>query len=172
MRVSQLPKRIDLEEVHTCIPQSTFLKGRPRMVVIKLTNGRNIQIFQNGKIQLLGAISNSVALQMKYELQQKLTPILEKMQILNRQVTISEWKVTNLVVSVDIKHRLKLTNVISSSYDMSYEPEIFPALLIKRLKPIHIAAFHSGKLILTGLKSVSQIPFILEQLLPMLLPYM
>ena len=78
----------------------------------------------------------------------------------------------NLVVSVDIKHRLKLTIVICSSYDMSYEPEIFPALLINRLKPIHIAVFHSGKLILTGLKSVSQIPLILEQLLPMLLPCM
>lgn len=48
---------------------------------------------------------------------------------------------------------------------LTFEPEIFPALLIDFLHPIHVAAFHNGKVILTGLKSESHIPIVIEKLI-------
>ena len=35
-----------------------------------------------------------------------------------------------------------------------FEPEIFPALTIKKFKPLNVNVFASGKIVVTGVKSV------------------
>ena len=172
MRTTYLPNPIDLETLHYHLPQSKLLRGRPRMLVIRLTNGRNIQIFQNGKIQVLGAISNFVAQQMKCELQLKLNQIQNKKSSTKVQaIKIPNWMISNLVVSININQRLKLSSIPYSDHFMSYEPEIFPALLINYLKPVHVAVFHNGKIIVTGLKLVNQIPALVKCIYEILSPY-
>ena len=202
LRTSQLPHTIDLGLLHKHIPTAKYYTGRPKMFVLRLTNGRNIQLFQNGKIQVLGAISNSVAQQMKYELQVKiLAPFLLKIreqqhhhrrqkkkkkkeehgQYSQQQWKkysrrtfphLSKWEISNLVISVDLQCALKLMNIPNSNHEIFYEPDILAACLINAFKPVHIAVFHNGKAILTGLKSERQIPAIVRSLLPIVSPYM
>ena len=38
---------------------------------------------------------------------------------------------------------------------MCYEVEIFPAALIRKWEPMHVALFHNGKMIVTGVKDVN-----------------
>lgn len=47
---------------------------------------------------------------------------------------------------------------------MLYEPELFPAALISRWLPAHIAVFHNGKVIITGLKSEEDADSIIQTL--------
>lgn len=48
---------------------------------------------------------------------------------------------------------------------MCYEPELFPAALISRWLPVHVAVFHNGKVIITGLKSEKHANDILDSLI-------
>ena len=160
MRTMKLQTVIDLEDLHNTFPQSKYLRGRPQMVLIQLSNKRNIQVFRNGTIQLLGAISNSDAQSIKCEIEAKLLPTL---QVENLR-TFPNWKISNIVASIDLHCNLRLSKVTASDSCMTFEPEIFPALLIDLLHPIHIAAFHNGKVILTGLKSESHIPIVIDKL--------
>ena len=61
----------------------------------------------------------------------------------------------NLVISCDLRKRIALARY--SNHELSYEPELFPAMLINRWLPVHVAIFHSGKVIMTGLKSETQV---------------
>lgn len=164
MRTTTLGESINLEGLHDAFPKSKYLRGRPQMVLIRLSSGRNIQVFRSGTIQLLGAISNSDAQSMKCELEKRLLPILN-LEKRTRLITIPNWRISNIVASIDLHQHLHLSNVTVSNSFMTFEPEIFPALLLDFLRPIHIAAFHNGKVILTGLKSESQIPATVDMLI-------
>ena len=80
-------------------------------------------------------------------------------------MTIPNWETSNIVLSIDLHRHLHVSNVTVSNSYMTFEPEIFPALLIDILRPIHVAAFHNGKVILTGLKSESHIPTAIDKLI-------
>jgi len=56
-------------------------------------------------------------------------------------------------------HRLTWSNS-----QIMYEAELFPAALIQKWKPVHIAVFHNGKVIFTGLKSLVQFHSIFSEL--------
>ena len=75
---------------------------------------------------------------------------------------LSNLIVTNLVISSHLSERISLPQ--SSNHELSYEPELFPAMLISRWLPVHVAVFHSGKVIITGLKSESQVSPILDDI--------
>lgn len=60
----------------------------------------------------------------------------------------------NMVASVQLNRRIRLHHITSSNGVMSYESELFPAALITKWKPAHVAAFHNGKVILTGVTSI------------------
>ena len=160
MRTTKLQNSINLEDLHDSLPQSKYLRGRPQMLLIRLSNKRNIQVFRNGTIQLLGAISNSDAQLMKCELEESLLPILNL-----EKTSIPNWETSNIVASIDLHCKLYFSNVTMTNSRLTFEPEIFPALLIDFLHPIHVAAFHNGKVILTGLKSESHIPIVIEKLI-------
>ena len=172
MRTTKLQNPINLEDLHNSFPQSKFLRGRPQMVLIRLSNGRNIQVFRNGTIQLLGAISNFDAQSMKCELEKSLLPILNLEKTHPMMTSIPNWEMSNIVASIDLHCHLQLSNIATSNSCMTFEPEIFPALLIDALYPIHVAAFHNGKIILTGLKSESHIPMVINKLIFFLSSYM
>ena len=62
----------------------------------------------------------------------------------------------NLVVSARLNTPVPLHRVKLSSSNLLYEPELFPAMLLRRYHPVHIAVFHTGRCIITGLRSVEQ----------------
>ena len=157
MRELRLDTHIDLEEVHKRLPHSKLYHGRPQMLVTKMSCGRNLQLFPSGCIQILGRVSLSNALSMSYEILQHLKPLYPHLQL-----PILTLK--NIVVHAQLTKTIPLHRIKHSSSTVSYEPELFPAVLIRRFEPAHIAVFHTGHCIITGLKSLEQAHVIVHEL--------
>jgi transcription initiation factor TFIID TATA-box-binding protein len=64
-----------------------------------------------------------------------------------------DFKVQNIVASIDVKFSIRLECFHSShSQFCSYEPEVFPGLIYRMLKPkVVLLIFVSGKVVITGL---------------------
>ena len=152
MRSMKVDCVIPLEEVHHSHKNiSKLYRGRPEMLMMKMVNGRNVQCFRAGRVQILGRISDEEAESMRLEFIGKLR-LIEKMQ----HAQITKMTVSNLVMSAQLKKNLYLRKIALTDSDVFHEIELFPAALIQKWHPIHIALFHTGKVILTGLKSVNQ----------------
>ena len=152
---------IPLEEVHRTLPAVTKLyRGRPEMIIMKMKNGRNVQIFRGGKVQILGRVSDAEAEKMRLEF----IATLRKISTL-QQAQVTTMTVSNLVISVQLKKALCLRQITLTDSDFFHETELFPAALIRKWHPVHIAAFHTGRMIFTGLKSVDQFYSMLPSLL-------
>ena len=67
-----------------------------------------------------------------------------------------------MVVSAQLKNPIALPNLSSSDY--FYECELFPAALIAKWHPTHIALFHNGKVIVTGIKDERTLYSVFEDL--------
>ena len=78
---------------------------------------------------------------------------------------MSNLTVNNTVVSTQLSENVSFSKIRSSSYNLCYEPELFPAALINCWTPVHIAIFHISKVIITGLKSEVQADTILDYLI-------
>ena len=149
MRNMKVNQKIPLEEVHRTFPNLTKLyPGRPEMVVMKMTIGRNMQMFRGGKAQILGRVSEKDAESMRHEFIERLKQI-KSMQ----QFQVTKMTVSNLVMSAQLKKVIALHKIKSTNADVFYETEIFPASLIQKWLPVHIALFNTGRVIFTGLKS-------------------
>ena len=62
------------------------------------------------------------------------------------------------IVTVSASHTLSLgldLNRLAQERNLLYEPELFPALNVK-IKGVNFCCFHTGKVIITGIKSPSQ----------------
>ena len=157
MRELRLGISIDLEQLHHLLPHGKFYRGRPKMLVVRMSCGHNLQLFPNGCIQIMGRVSHSNALSMSSE-------ILQHLRQLYPHLRMPTLTLKNLVVSVRLKKKIPLHHIKHSSSTHSYEPELFPALLVRRYHPVHIAVFHTGRCILTGLQSMEQAHTIVSQL--------
>jgi len=158
MREMNLRRDIDLEQLHTHLPDSVYHRGRPQMLVIRMSNGRNLQIFRCGKIQVLGNLSHFVMQSMCYE-------VVKKMRTLMPHLRLSPLTLKNIVVSVQLKMLVNLANIKTSNHCIFYETELFPAALIRKWHPVHIAVFHNGHCIMTGLRDISKVADIVKSLM-------
>ena len=70
-------------------------------------------------------------------------------------------------MSARLKKKPCLSNIPHSNANVFYEIEIFPAALITSWKPAHVALFHSGYVIVTGIKSVQEGHLVLQHVLNM-----
>ena len=155
---------IPLEEVFLPYPEDTKLyRGRQEMLIMKMLNGRNIQMFRGGKVQILGRVSDAEAENMRLELITKLKRI-NSMQ----QLQVTKMTVSNLVISVQLKTAICLQKIKSTDANFFHEIELFPAALIRKWHPVHVAIFHTGKIIVTGLKSIEQFYDIMSTLISFL----
>ena len=77
---------------------------------------------------------------------------------------ISNLTLDNLVISTQLTESFTFSNIRESNSDLCYEPELFPAALVSQWLPVHVAIFHNGKVIITGLKSEKQAHDILDSL--------
>lgn len=78
---------------------------------------------------------------------------------------ISNVTVDNIVISAQLNECVSFSNIHGSSHEICYEPELFPAALITRFLPVHVAVFHNSKVIITGLKSEKQAETIIDSLI-------
>ena len=149
MREARLGRRIDLERLHREIPKGKLYRGRPQMLVVPTASGRNLQVFASGVIQIMGNVTHRTSLAMRDEL-------LRHLRRLHPQLPTPTLTLKNLVACAQLTNTVPLHRIKQSSANATYEPELFPALLLRRFAPIHVAVFHTGKCVLTGLQSLDQ----------------
>ena len=160
MRAMEVNSTIDLEVVHDTYPDDTKLyRGRPEMIVMRMTNNRHVQVFRGGKVQILGCIPTSEAERMRLEFVERLKRI-NSMQ----HFQVTKLMIINMVVSAQLVKKICLRKISESNSDLFYEVELFPAALIKKWHPVHAAVFHNGQVIFTGLKTVEHAWEILSSL--------
>ena len=62
-----------------------------------------------------------------------------------------------------LQNHFKFDSLICNK-DISYEPELFPALLIAKWAPVHVTLFPNGKGMITGIKRRQEAQQVLQQL--------
>ena len=159
MREMKVNQRIALEDVYQEYSnESTLYRGRPEMLVMRMTiNNHNLQLFRGGKIQILGRIPNQDAENMRQEIIMRLRKVPTM-----RTCQVTPLTISNMVASLQLPSVINLQNISHSNHNMSYEAELFPAVLIRKWFPAHVALFHNGKMIVTGVKSISVLKEIFE----------
>lgn len=82
----------------------------------------------------------------------------------------TDFKIQNIVGSCDIKFPIRLEGLASRHHNFSsYEPELFPGLIYRMVKPkIVLLIFVSGKIVLTGAKVRDEIYHAFELIYPVL----
>jgi TATA-box binding protein (TBP) (component of TFIID and TFIIIB) len=120
-------------------------------------------IFASGKMVVTGAKSedDSKLASRKY------ARIIQK---LGFNAKFTDFKIQNIVGSCDIKFPIRLEGLASKHHHFSsYEPELFPGLIYRMIKPkIVLLIFVSGKIVLTGAKVREEIYQAFEQIYPTL----
>lgn len=120
-------------------------------------------IFASGKMVVTGAKSedDSKLASRKY------ARIIQK---LGFNAKFTDFKIQNIVGSCDIKFPIRLEGLASRHHNFSsYEPELFPGLIYRMIKPkIVLLIFVSGKIVLTGAKVREEIYHAFEAIYPVL----
>ena len=148
-----------------------YYAGRPHMLVIQMNNGRNIQIFKGGCIQILGRVSDEDAESMRCELLQRLNKNVDDDSAcfqLENILQENKFEIANIVLHIKLPNNVSLRNIKYTDSSLFYEVEIFPAALIRKWSPAHLAVFSNGNVILTGIRSLHEC----EQLLAILCQYL
>ena len=120
-------------------------------------------IFASGKMVVTGAKSedDSKLASRKY------ARIIQK---LGFNAKFTDFKIQNIVGSCDIRFPIRLEGLASRHHHFSsYEPELFPGLIYRMIKPkIVLLIFVSGKIVLTGAKVREEIYEAFELIYPVL----
>ena len=112
-------------------------------------------VFHTGKIMCMG---NKSLYASKRDLR-KYSRIINKMGysvVLTRIELVTKSAVATLSGKLNLEEASKLLGG-------SYDPEIFIAMMIKR-KGVHFTCFHSGKVIMTGVKKIGVVTDLLYEL--------
>lgn len=153
MRIMYVPDTVfNLEELHRQFGGSLYL-GRPEMLLLRMSNGRNVQLHRQGAIQILGRVRQQEAQAMRRE-------VLQQLQIRNASPLV----IVNIVIRAQLMKKKVCLRKINDT-NVFYETEIFPAALIDKWKPAHVSVFHNGKLVLTGVRTVEKCYEILSSLI-------
>ncbi|KAL1139432.1 hypothetical protein AAG570_006416, partial [Ranatra chinensis] len=155
---------LDLAKINFRTRNSEYNPKRFCGVVMRLREPRaTALIFSSGKIVVTGARHEQNAVLAC----RKFARILQKIGF---PVRFTKFTIHNMVATCDLRFPIKLENLnqVHGQFS-SYEPELFPALIYRMIKPrIVLLIFVNGKVVVTGAKSREQIHDGLENLLPIL----
>lgn len=121
----------------------------PGLIWQHKTIGGNCLVFSNGVINCNGKASSV------REGQQRLRQYARRIQRLGFTVLLNKTKCLTISASHTLSDALDL-QLLAKERKVLYEPELFPSLNFKR-EGVHFCCFHSGKVIITGIKDLSQI---------------
>ncbi|EJW04618.1 TATA-box-binding protein [Edhazardia aedis USNM 41457] len=120
-------------------------------------------IFSSGKMVVTGAKSEASSMFAA----RKFARIIQKAGF---PAKFKDYKIQNIVSSCDIKFNVRLEGLafMHGPY-CSYEPELFPGLIYRMVKPkIVLLIFVSGKIVITGAKAREEIYQAFESIYPVL----
>ncbi|KAK3679451.1 TATA-binding protein (TBP) [Recurvomyces mirabilis] len=159
-----LDTRLDLKTIALHARNAEYNPKRFAAVIMRIREPKTTAlIFASGKMVVTGAKSedDSKLASRKY------ARIIQK---LGFNAKFSEFKIQNIVGSCDIKFPIRLEGLASRHHMFSsYEPELFPGLIYRMMKPkIVLLIFVSGKIVLTGAKVREEIYQAFELIYPVL----
>ncbi|CRL02755.1 CLUMA_CG015803, isoform A [Clunio marinus] len=155
---------LNLQTINFRTRNSEYNPQRFHGVVMRIREPRCTSlVFRSGKLVCTGARNEHDA----HLAARKFARIIQK---LGHNVKFIDFKVQNLVATVDLKFPIRLENLNQMHGQFSsYEPELFPGLIYRMVKPrIVLLIFVNGKLVFTGAKSKAEIAESLENIYPIL----
>ncbi|EDW12891.1 TBP-related factor [Drosophila mojavensis] len=158
---------LDLKTINSRTRNSEYTPKRFRGVIMRMHSPRcTALIFRTGKVICTGARNETEA----NIGSRKFARILQK---LGFPVKFVDYKLQNIVATVDLRFPIRLENLnqVHGQFS-SYEPEMFPGLIYRMVKPrIVLLIFVNGKIVFTGAKSRKDIMDCLEAISPILLSF-
>ncbi|KAI9843156.1 MAG: hypothetical protein M1837_006609 [Sclerophora amabilis] len=156
--------RLDLKTIALHARNAEYNPKRFAAVIMRIREPKTTAlIFASGKMVVTGAKSeNDSRLASR-----KYARIIQK---LGFNAKFTDFKIQNIVGSCDIKFPIRLEGLASRHHHFSsYEPELFPGLIYRMIKPkIVLLIFVSGKIVLTGAKVREEIYQAFEMIYPVL----
>jgi len=156
--------RLDLKTIALHARNAEYNPKRFAAVIMRIREPKTTAlIFASGKMVVTGAKSedDSKLASRKY------ARIIQK---LGFNAKFTDFKIQNIVGSCDVKFPIRLEGLaFSHGTFSSYEPELFPGLIYRMVKPkIVLLIFVSGKIVLTGAKVREEIYQAFEAIYPVL----
>ncbi|XP_029855263.1 TATA box-binding protein-like 2 [Aquila chrysaetos chrysaetos] len=156
--------KLDLKNIALRARNAEYNPKRFAAVIMRIREPRTTAlIFSSGKIVCTGA---------KSEEQSRLAArkYARVVQKLGFPAKFLDFKIQNMVGSCDVRFPIRLEGlVLTHPQFSSYEPELFPGLIYRMVKPrIVLLIFVSGKVVLTGAKERSEIYEAFENIYPIL----
>lgn len=159
--------RLDLKTIALHARNAEYNPKRFAAVIMRIREPKTTAlIFASGKMVVTGAKSedDSKLAARKY------ARIIQK---LGFNAKFTDFKIQNIVGSCDVKFPIRLEGLAYAHGTFSsYEPELFPGLIYRMVKPkIVLLIFVSGKIVLTGAKHREEIYRAFEAIYPVLSEY-
>lgn len=156
--------KLDLKKIALQARNAEYNPKRFAAVIMRIREPRTTAlIFSSGKMVCTGAKSE----EQSRLAARKYARIVQK---LGFQAKFLDFKIQNMVGSCDVKFPIRLEGlVLTHSQFSSYEPELFPGLIYRMVKPrIVLLIFVSGKVVLTGAKIRGEIYDAFDNIYPIL----
>lgn len=131
-------------------------------------------IFSTGKIVITGAKSERASMTAAKIFERTVQKVMgdEADNSDDSKVTLSNFKIQNIVASSDVGFSIKLESLQEEHKKFSrchYEPELFPGLIYKLESPkVVLLIFTSGKIVLAGAKTRQEIYSAYQKIYPVL----
>ncbi|NXQ63817.1 TBPL2 protein, partial [Anthoscopus minutus] len=156
--------KLDLKNIALHARNAEYNPKRFAAVIMRIREPRTTAlIFSSGKMVCTGA---------KSEEQSRLAArkYARVVQKLGFPAKFLDFKIQNIVGSCDVRFPIRLEGLVLTHQQFSsYEPELFPGLVYRMVKPrIVLLIFVSGKVVLTGAKERSEIYEAFENIYPIL----
>uniref|UniRef100_A0A8B9PFB4 TATA-box binding protein like 2 n=1 Tax=Apteryx owenii TaxID=8824 RepID=A0A8B9PFB4_APTOW len=156
--------KLDLKNIALHARNAEYNPKRFAAVIMRIREPRTTAlIFSSGKMVCTGA---------KSEEQSRLAArkYARVVQKLGFPAKFLDFKIQNMVGSCDVRFPIQLEGLVLTHQQFSsYEPELFPGLIYRMVKPrIVLLIFVSGKVVLTGAKERSEIYEAFENIYPIL----
>uniref|UniRef100_A0A8D0GEE5 TATA-box binding protein like 2 n=1 Tax=Sphenodon punctatus TaxID=8508 RepID=A0A8D0GEE5_SPHPU len=156
--------KLDLKSIALHARNAEYNPKRFAAVIMRIREPRTTAlIFSSGKMVCTGAKSE----EQSRIAARKYARVVQK---LGFPAKFLEFKIQNMVGSCDVKFPIRLEGLVLTHQQFSsYEPELFPGLIYRMVKPrIVLLIFVSGKVVLTGAKDRSEIYEAFENIYPIL----
>merc|ERR1712156_343865 len=156
--------RLDLKKIALHARNAEYNPKRFAAVIMRIREPRTTSlIFSSGKMVCTGAKSQEQSRMAA----RKFARIIQK---LGFEVKFNEFKIQNMVGSVDVGFPIRLEGLVLMHAQFSnYEPELFPGLIYRMVRPkIVLLIFVSGKVVLTGAKVKEDIDQAFNNIYPIL----
>ncbi|XP_051039959.1 TATA box-binding protein-like 2 [Phodopus roborovskii] len=164
---ANLACKLDLRKIALNAKNTEYNPKRFAAVIMRIREPRTTALlFSSGKVVCTGAKSEE-------ESRLAARKYARVVQKLGFPVKFFNFKIQNMVGSCDVKFPIRLeTLALTHRQFSSYEPELFPGLIYKMVRPqVVLLIFASGKVVLTGAKERSEIYEAFENMYPILESY-